>query len=191
MGMDGSTLSWAIKKYCLKVNSNPNRGRTPWDKTGFYNWWNGIKLESKEEPTPEPSDELIAVNENAEIQNYVENDVAITEEMAKQVTVKDFRECKEFSEIPTICTNPYHHIPVIPKSGTMIFNGNRAEDALATMKSLLQDARINITITWSMVEDNSVSVSPDVYEETLKKQAATVNYALLNAQRKVQMNTNG
>ena len=211
MGMDTSTLSWLIRARKLKVNSKPNRGRTAWDKDGFYNWWNGVKVEPKvetkeelkyvpinelfkKESTPEPSDDLVAVNEEAEIQAYVENDISTTENVANYFHTVNYDNddgSKEYSAKPTICTNPYHHIPVIPKSGSMIFNNNRAEDALVTMKALLQDARVNITITWSMVEDSSVPMSPDVYEDILKKQATTVNYALLNAQRKEELHTKG
>lgn len=41
-----------------------------------------------------------------------------------------------------------HHLPVIPKSGTMSFNGNFADDALDTIKTILSNARVNLTISW-------------------------------------------
>lgn len=45
-----------------------------------------------------------------------------------------------------------HHMPVIPKSGTMTFENNRANDALDTIKCLLSDARVNLTISWECAE---------------------------------------
>lgn len=41
-----------------------------------------------------------------------------------------------------------NRVPVIPKSGSMTFCGNRAEDILATLKTLLGDARVNLTVSW-------------------------------------------
>lgn len=186
-GVDPAVVSVSLKKLGLSVGHSAG-GKREWDKAGFLAWCNGVKVEAKEKPTYKPIDELIAVTEDAEIKSYVENDIAVAKEVA---------ECKEFSDaptlvinsMPTICTNPYHYTPVIPKNGSMVFKNNRAEDALATMKSLLQDVRVNMTITWEASFDEPVD--PEVYENNLKKQITTANYALLNAQRKAQMNSNG
>lgn len=192
MGVKHNTLAAPFKK--LGLAKGAGCGAHKWDKEGFLAWCNGVKVEPKAETTPETTDELIAVNEDAEIQEYVENDVAVVKELAVGLSVNNCQECKEFSASEDtrpvdICTNPYHHTPIIPKSGTMTFRNNRAEDALATMKSLLMDARVNITISWETTFDNTID--PKVYEDTLKKQATTANYALLNAQRKAEMQTNG
>mgnify|MGYP003304809868 CR=1 FL=1 len=39
-------------------------------------------------------------------------------------------------------------IPIIPKSGSMTFENNRAEDILTTLKTLLGNTRVNLTVTW-------------------------------------------
>lgn len=41
-----------------------------------------------------------------------------------------------------------NQVPVIPKSGSMTFCGNRAEDIVTVLKTLLGDARVNMTVTW-------------------------------------------
>ena len=164
-------------------------GRCKWDKDGFLTWCNGVKVEPKEEAAPESQDDLIAVTEDAEIKNYDDVNTTVVKELAVGLSVNNCRECKEYSDAPTICTNQYHYMSVIPSNGSMVFKNNRAEDALATMKSLLQDARVTMTITWEVAPNEPVN--PEVYENNLKKQITTANYALLNAQRKAQMNTKG
>ena len=49
---------------------------------------------------------------------------------------------------PNICTNEYHHMPVIPKSGSMTFTNNNVDDALATVKALLSNVECNLTVYW-------------------------------------------
>ena len=41
-----------------------------------------------------------------------------------------------------------HYMPVIPKKGNMTFECNDADDALATIKCLLSNAKVNLTISW-------------------------------------------
>lgn len=44
-----------------------------------------------------------------------------------------------------------HYMPVIPKKGSMTFECNDADDALATIKCLLSNAKVNLTISWECV----------------------------------------
>lgn len=44
-----------------------------------------------------------------------------------------------------------HFMPVIPKKGNMSFEYNYADDALATIKCLLSNAKVNLTISWECV----------------------------------------
>lgn len=119
-----------------------------WDKEGFLAWVNGIKLETEAEqkvepetePETEPSDEIIAVVEDAEIREYIEKDME---------SVKPKQE-----NAPYICDSTYHQLPVIPKSGTLTFNNNHADDALATIRSLLCNMRANITISWETTNND-------------------------------------
>ena len=46
----------------------------------------------------------------------------------------------------------YHSLLVIPRNGTMTFTGIRANCALATIKSILCNDKVNITISWEAVE---------------------------------------
>lgn len=41
-----------------------------------------------------------------------------------------------------------NQVPVIPKSGSMVFNANRVEDIVTVLKTLLGGARVNMTVTW-------------------------------------------
>lgn len=43
-------------------------------------------------------------------------------------------------------------MPVIPKSGTLTFAGNNAEDALKTIMCLLGSMRVNLTVSWEAAE---------------------------------------
>lgn len=56
----------------------------------------------------------------------------------------------------TICTNPYHIMPVIPKSGTMSFEHDNADDALNTIRALLSNAKVNLTVSWEAVFTNDI-----------------------------------
>ena len=112
--------------------------RTKWDKERFLAWTHGVDIcavnESAVEVDEEPAevtevakDELVAVNENPEI--------AMNED--------------DTEDRMPICTNPYHTMPVIPKSGSMTFEHNYADDALATLKSLLSNVKVTLTVCWT------------------------------------------
>lgn len=45
-------------------------------------------------------------------------------------------------------------VPVIPKCGTMTFNNNNADDILTTMKTLLSGVRVNMHISWEVVNED-------------------------------------
>lgn len=48
-----------------------------------------------------------------------------------------------------ICTT--HYMPVIPKNGTMTFANNNADDALATIKALLSNSKVVLSVSWECV----------------------------------------
>ena len=66
-------------------------------------------------------------------------------ELAKQAT------CKKESDV-YICDNKYHRLPVIPRNGSMAFNNNYADDALTTIRSILGNVKVNLTISWECVK---------------------------------------
>jgi DNA-binding transcriptional regulator YiaG len=58
---------------------------------------------------------------------------------------------KNFNPGPIAFTG--HYMPVIPKSGSMTFEHNSADDALATIKALLSCAKVNLSISWECIFD--------------------------------------
>lgn len=84
----------------------------------------------------------------------------------------------------TICTNPYHSIPVIPKTGTLTFKHNDADDALATIKSLLSNTKVNVTVSWEVIPDKAKS-------EDLKRGIVAGTYAVTNDERRARLGTKG
>jgi hypothetical protein len=147
-GVGHTALSQLIARIDLNVKSVRKSGNTKWDKEGFYNWWNGG------ETSNETEDELIAENDTPEITMIEEVRAPVNADAEKMYA--DFK--KSIADInpvpvPIICANPYHNIPVIPKSGSMTFEHNHADDALTTIKSLLCNLRVNITVTWECVND--------------------------------------
>ena len=51
-----------------------------------------------------------------------------------------------------ICDLEYHKLPIIPKSGSMTFECNSADDVLATIKSILSNTTCNITVSWEVID---------------------------------------
>lgn len=140
----------------LELNEHTTPGYHVWDRKGFMAWRGLNNTESVDisEPIPEPEekDELIAVNEQPEL--VIPEEVHVSPDVKAEAMYEAFK--KSIAEakpviVPDICVNPYHHMPVIPKSGTMSFDNNHADDVLATIKSLLSDVRVNITISWETV----------------------------------------
>ena len=141
----------------LGLNEHTTPGPHEWDKESFLAWRGLDKDEAVDisEPNSEPEekDELFAVNEQPEL--VIAEEVPVNRDAKAEAMYEAFK--KSIAEakpvlIPHICDNPYHYRPVIPKSGTMTFENNRAEDALATIRSLLGDIRANITVSWEAVE---------------------------------------
>lgn len=114
-----------------------------WDGTEFYKWWNGIKEEKHEEETPIQMTlaEAVGGERAEEIENVIE-------EIMEEVCPGVFVDVNNPNREQQTGTNEYHRLPVIPKNGTMTFENNNADDALATMKSLLSNVKCNLTISW-------------------------------------------
>ena len=182
--------AWGLSKSALTkpfanlgLNKGEGNGPRNWDKEGFYAWWHGAKTgavqpsetpveNETEEETTEARDELVAVNDEAEIVC-----VSLEEELGKEKADKIEALLSEVTKIiiDDECDNDHtcsyapdcmkkrirdagpiafagNSIPVIPSRGTITFDNNEAEDALTTIKTLLGSMRVNMTITWFKVE---------------------------------------
>lgn len=140
----------------LSIGSASGSGNRTWDREGFLAWRGGAEdgaVKPSETPVDSSEDELVAVNETPEITvaEPVYTDVEYSEELYEK-----FKKCVADIKpvpVPHICDYPYHHIPVIPKSGSMSFKHNNADDALATIKSLLSNIKVNITVSWEAIHE--------------------------------------
>lgn len=122
----------------LKLNKGTGNQKRIWEKEKFYAWVNGI-------------DEN-AVEGTADVEPETEYGVTLGE----QIPVVEETPVEEQIDIPTT-PRPgrvvYPVIPVIPKSGSMSFERNHADDILQTVRALLDGAgvKINCTISWEVV----------------------------------------
>lgn len=156
-GISVTLITRYFKCLGLSIGSASGSGNRTWDREGFLAWRGGAEdgaVKPSETPVDTSEDELVAVNETPEITIVEEVHVPVNESAEKMYAYfkKSIAEGKPVL-IPHICDNPYHHIPVIPKSGSMSFEHNNADDALATIKSLLSNLKVNITVTWECVND--------------------------------------
>ena len=132
----------SVNKYLPEIGLAVGKaagGKRIWNKEGFLAWRCGASAGAvdetpvEEDEIDEIADELIAINDIPEIEVILDDS------------------CFDPENAPHICDNPYHHIPVIPSTGTMTFMNNRADDILGTIKSILCDTRVNVTISWEFV----------------------------------------
>lgn len=107
-----------------------------WDKEGFYAWRSNAtdaavehtEVEVEEVPEPDQFDD--------------EHDILLPRhEYAKERGTEEIKPAE-----PEIHTTNF--MPVIPKKGSLTFEHNDADDALATIKALLSNVKVNITVSW-------------------------------------------
>ena len=178
-GVCAPVLCKYFKCWGLSEGRGAASSKRTWDKEGFLAWRNGVKgnavkasetliEEAVVDPDETPVEEAI---ENPD-ETSVEEVVGLTEEEAEYIA-NDIALCAEVSEPKEENThesndNPGpiaftgHCMPVIPKNGTMTFENNRADDALDTIKCLLSNVRVNLTISWECVfeEDDTYNTRP-------------------------------
>ena len=137
----------------LGLAKGAGNGSRNWDKDGFYAWRAGktVTVKKTEEPIDIcEKDELIAVNEEPEIVVSEPTTEVGFEEKADVVTLGEpIEDQTENQTTAALCAGPT--LSVIPKTGTMTFEGNWTDDALDTIKAILSGVRANITITWECV----------------------------------------
>lgn len=154
LGMDRSWLGkMVISKFNLGRGKGSGHGK--WDKEGFMKWCN------KEEVIKEEGE--LVINEPTEIVIPCAGPLVVVEpentEPQESSADKAFEEAKARVEEAAKAMGAHireagpiafagNSIPVIPKTGSMTFNGNHAEDILTTLKTLLGDTRVNMTVSW-------------------------------------------
>lgn len=159
------TSHWIFGKWVRSVGlglgkASGGNGRE-WDKKGFMEWCGKTSIEEIDIPVNDdiPVDEEIPVEEQplppieeclcTEEREHVDQMCKEIMDIINEKTSTDVAENSD--EKPAICT--VHYMPVIPKSGMMTFEYNHADDALATIKCLLSDAKVNITVSWECVKE--------------------------------------
>ena len=145
MCVTSATMGKLIRELNLGQGKGAGAAARKWKGTNceraFREWWYGTCEEAVEETVEETvTDELVAVNENAEIQ---------VAEGVEGGTCGDNAE----NGFDICCSNPYHQIPVIPKEGSIRFDSNYADDILDTVRSLLANTKVNLSVIWSVVEE--------------------------------------
>ena len=136
MGIDRTWFKRMIVDALKLEGGKP--GHRVWDKEGFYAWWHGAKgdtVKPSETPVEEDGedgwetpveegveeDELVAVNEESEI-----DCVSLEEGHGIEGST-----CECDNE--HTCSYTANSMPVIPSRGTLTFDNNAADDALATI----------------------------------------------------------
>lgn len=155
-----SLITRYFKCLGLSIGTASGSGNRTWDQEGFLAWRGGANdgvVKPSETPVDITEGELVAVNDapGITIMDEIPVNIDVNKESAEAMYdafKKSVAEVKPVL-IPHICDNPYHHLPVIPKSGSMSFENNYADDALATIKSLLNNIKVNITVSWETIHE--------------------------------------
>lgn len=168
LGIDRTHFVKAVVTPLGLMTSKPG-GPRAWDKFSFAAWVNSRGIEEMDsvveedaaESLTEATDELVAVNEEPEIvcvsleeELGKEKAEAVEELLSEVVKVITDDTCDREKMIrdagPIAFTG--NSVPVIPSRGTLTFDNNAADDALATIKTLLGNMRVSMTITWFPAE---------------------------------------
>lgn len=117
-----------IKRLGISLGKNYRGGSTPWDREGFFAWSKGIPVVKEEEPVAEE-----ITDEDAE---------EILEILSESVEDTSVIEDKETVALPKM---------VIPKSGTMTFEGD-TYDILKTIGVILGGEKVKMSVRWEVCD---------------------------------------
>lgn len=113
-------------------NGRSKGGNSKWDKEGFFAWWNGVDTL----PTSVPEED---VQQEEEPEAFMEDDLPF------DIPESELELNRYYQTVPqTAC----------PNTGSLSFKCP-ANIALNTMKDLLQNEMVAISITWRVVEEGS------------------------------------
>ena len=158
--MLGVERAW-FSKHLISIGvESPRRGpRSAWDADGFIAWRQGVLTNivvpaetPVEEVEEEATNDRTPVEENVVCLKHVGADCAkevqeVCKKLLEEVGITPIDICED----KPICTNPYHYMPVIPTYGEMSFKNIYSDDALATIKALLCNTKVDLTVSWEAV----------------------------------------
>lgn len=120
-----------INRIGLKCDHHTN----DWDQSGFLAWAGMVEVNKKaEEPVGE-------YDEFTEMMLDGESHICELAEHCEEKRIHDAG--------PIAFAG--NSMPVIPKSGHMVFYSNHADDILKTMKAVFGNAKVEINISWNIV----------------------------------------
>lgn len=135
-----------INRIGLKCDHHTN----DWDMDGFLAWAGMVEVDKKdEEPT---CDVTNVVNVVTEIHGPIGE-----EELAAISNIHSCDHAEHFEEKRIHDAGPIafagNSMPVLAKTGNMSFNNNYADDILKTLKAILGNAKVNVSISWNIMEE--------------------------------------
>lgn len=154
-GINANTLNSWFK--CLGLNKGMGNGAKVWDREGFLAWRGGAPEAVK--PSETPVEEVVERVDEIPIEEAVEVILKKAKDDCEVILKEAIAELEADNPGPIAFTG--QDLPVIPKRGSMTFEYNSADDALATIKTLLSNAKVNMTISWECVfEDDACCARP-------------------------------
>lgn len=129
---------------------NSGRGIKNWNKESFIAWCNQNKKVVEEGPVTKVDTPVVDIFSMINKSEETPEETVDPVEKAFQEAVERVDAAAEMlKEAPIMVCN--HRLPVIPKSGSMTFECNSADDALDTIKTMLSGVKVNITVSWECV----------------------------------------
>lgn len=184
MGASKSSFSAELTRLGLKTDAG--RGKRSWDKEGFTNWCNGVRVRATK-PTPvvvEVTEEETEISTGPVEAEYIST---YSPDCNSRKWVCDHPE----TTISQANERPLVSIPVeVPKSGTLVFEGD-ARDIMNTLGDILQNRRVKLNVQWTVVDKSNTNITMSFDNASLAEAAKIVNYSILNEQRKKKHHTLG
>lgn len=188
MGVSQQTFCKEIRKLGIALGKTAGVKARNWEKSenavAFYIWWNGGEpVKTDEAPIDveeQGMDELVVVNDNPEIEKYIETDIQITNKCAE--------ERKAQKVVAAQCTY------AVPDVGEMTFEGD-IDDILRSIRRLLEGQNVHLTIKWDVLDKEEKDIPGEINKEKMLKRLQELEkaakYAVLNEQRRKAAGSNG
>ena len=131
-----------VCSWCRKLNvghGRPAGSHRAWNEAGWDAWLKGACLEAVEEPE-------IIIGETPNLTDSEKDKVDYFVQDLQELSAEVVAGTKSKVDISKSCP-----VPIIPRTGGMNFIGD-ADDILATLKTLLSGARVNLRVSWDIVK---------------------------------------